>query len=336
MNILYLLFLLSSNSIYAHISMSNPPSRRNAGSSYYTSQGLVNYNLRSPLNVSPDFFKFPCKGFSQGPSVSTFQGNKISVTLEGTATHGGGHCQFGVSYDNSNFLVLKTVLNSCLLDSMTYDFDLPEDAPGGKMTIFWSWVNRVGNREYYMECSDVTVNNGNSPNKKTTLKGTELLVVNLPGYSTVPEWNPGDSPDKDGRNLFFSRREISMVVNNGNSQINNQQKQEWERPKQEWERPKQELEKPKQEFEKQKHELEKLKQELEKLRQELANPKPEWEKFKKILPEQKKGFGCDRVGQMKCNGSGFDTCVHNTWVYRSCGAGTGCKQLGESIICDYI
>ena len=148
MKIIYILaYLLGIN---CHISMINPPSRRNQASPYYVSQGLVNYNLRSPLNVSPDFFTFPCKGFTPGPSVSTFNGNNIQVTLEGTAVHGGGHCQFGVSYDDSKFLVLKTVLNSCLLDSMTYDFDLPENAPGGKMTVFWTWVNRVGNREYYI------------------------------------------------------------------------------------------------------------------------------------------------------------------------------------------
>ena len=80
----------------------------------------VNYDIRSPLYTNTDKFTFPCKGFPVGPPVTTYNSNSISVTLEGTATHGGGHCQFGVSYDNKNFLVLKTVLNSCLLDSMSY------------------------------------------------------------------------------------------------------------------------------------------------------------------------------------------------------------------------
>jgi hypothetical protein len=76
---------------FAHISMSWPPSRRNQLSEYYRNNGLVNYNLRSPLNVQPDFFSFPCKGFPKGPSVTTFDSNTITVTLEGTAVHGGGH-----------------------------------------------------------------------------------------------------------------------------------------------------------------------------------------------------------------------------------------------------
>ena len=319
MNVIYLCIALLSNRISSHISMSNPPSRRNAGSSYYMSQGLVNYNLRSPLNVGPDFFTFPCKGFPEGPSMATFS-NRISVTLEGTAVHGGGHCQFGVSYDNSNFLVLRTVLNSCLLDSMTYDFDLPEGAPGGKMTVFWSWVNRVGNREYYMECTDVTINNGNLENKMATLKGTELLVVNLPGYPTIPEWNPGDSPDKDGRNLFYSRQEKTITVNGNDEPIKinlprlpiKVELPEKERP----ERP-----------ERQKYIKTKLPEKPVKTEQ------PETiEQVKTLLPKQS---DCNVLGKMKCNGKGFDTCVYNKWVYRDCASGTECTQFGEFIICDF-
>ena len=300
MKIIYILTSLLG--INCHISMINPPSRRNQASSYYVSQGLVNYNLRSPLNVSPDFFTFPCKGFPQGPSVSTFNGNNIQVTLEGTAVHGGGHCQFGISYDDSNFIVLKTVLNSCLLDSMTYDFDLPENAPGGKMTVFWSWVNRVGNREYYMECTDVTVNNGNSANDFAELKGTELLVVNLPGYPTIGEWNPSDSPEQDGRTLFYNRREIVLTVNNNGERV---LPETVERPEQ----------------------------------QERVERPEQQERVDQVLPERVEILpelnGCN-LGEMKCKNSGFDMCVHNNWVYKECAPGTKCKQNGNSIICDHV
>ena len=155
--LLMLLLLLSI--CYGHISMTYPPSRRNQLSEYYANIGLVNYNLRSPLNVSPDFFSFPCKGFPKGPVVATFEKNEITITLEGTATHGGGHCQFGISYDDNNFVVLKTVLNECLLNTMSYSYEIPTYARGDNITVFWTWINRIGNREYYMECTDVNVNN---------------------------------------------------------------------------------------------------------------------------------------------------------------------------------
>ena len=192
-----------------HISMSSPPSRRNQLSSYYNKPGLVNYNLRSPLNANPDWFTFPCKGFPKGPSVATFNTNKISVTLEGTAVHGGGHCQFGVSYDDKTFYVLHTVVGDCLLRGMTYEFDVPRINNSSDVTIFWTWINRIGNREYYMECTDITLNTPIT-NK---IVAKELLIVNLPGYPRVPEWEPGASSNIDGRDLLNRRRDIIFETN---------------------------------------------------------------------------------------------------------------------------
>ena len=65
------------------------------------------------------------------------------------------------------------------------------------------------------------------------------------------------------------------------------------------------------------------------------------EKEKEIEQEQEieqenSGNKCNCVtGEMKCNGSGFDTCVNNSWIYRSCASGTSCKTSGESIVCDF-
>ena len=204
--------------------MSFPPSRRNQLSEYYSSIGLVNYDLRSPLGVPPDFFTFPCKGFPKGPSVVTFDTNEIKVTLEGTAVHGGGHCQFGISYDDRNFVVLKTVVSNCLLDSMSYSFTLPEDAKGDGVTIFWTWINRIGNREYYMECTDVTVNTDGT---RTNIRGKELLIVNQPGYPTVPEWELGAPSSIDGRDLLATRRDIVLGSVATNKSISRKKKINW-------------------------------------------------------------------------------------------------------------
>lgn len=273
----------------AHISLSFPPSRRNQLSKYYSDWGLVNYNLRSPLTVPPDYFSFPCKGFPKGPSVATFDSNTISITLEGTATHGGGHCQIGVSYDDTTFVVLKTVLNNCLLDSMTYSFDLPENVSSGNLTVFWTWINRIGNREYYMECSDVTINNSKH-DTNTNIQGKELLVVNIGNNPKVPEWEIGALSSIDGRDLLEQRKDV--IITNYNSN------------------------KPK---------------------------KSKKRKFKnKYIPNQKKQKTKNKeksthqdciLGEMRCNDSGFDTCVYNNWIYRNCAPGTSCKQNGNNIFC---
>lgn len=194
-----------------HIFMHSPPSRHNLYSEYYVSNNLVNYDLRSPLNASPDFFTFPCKGFSVGPPTYTFNSNQISITLEGTATHGGGHCQFGISYDNQNFVVLKTVLKTCLLDTMTFTFDLPSNAPDGNLIVFWTWINRIGNREYYMECADVNIVSNNINNGQLT--GKDLFIANLPGYPHINEWTPDESPDNTGETQILQMNEKTIYKN---------------------------------------------------------------------------------------------------------------------------
>jgi hypothetical protein len=282
--------------------MSFPPSRRNQLSEYYSSIGLVNYDLRSPLGVPPDFFTFPCKGFPKGPSVVTFDTNEIKVTLEGTAVHGGGHCQFGISYDDRNFVVLKTVLTNCLLDSMSYSFQIPEDTRGKGVTVFWTWINRIGNREYYMECTDVTVN---TDGNRTDIRGKELLIVNQPGYPTVPEWEVGAPSYIDGRDLLAARRDIVLGSVATNTSVSNRKIV--------------------------KNKI--IKHIYVKTKTHKVNTKNEQTDDKQTENET---HNCDCVdGDMKCNGLGFDTCVGKEWVYRSCSSGTSCKKNANSVICDY-
>ena len=296
------LFMLFDVSL-AHISMSFPPSRRNQLSEYYRNSGLVNYNLRSPLNVQPDFFSFPCKGFPKGPSVTTYESNTIAITLEGTAVHGGGHCQFGVSYDDKKFVVLKTVIGNCLLNTMSYSFDIPENAKGDDVTVFWTWINRIGNREYYMECADVTVNtSGNTAN----ISGKELLIVNLPGYANVPEWEVGAPSSLDGRDLLNSVEDISFRRHNTKD------------------------------YKKLKQKVSKNKVVVDKKNTDNTNENETETENENNDKNDDDVSKCSCItGEMKCNGDGFDTCVNNKWIYRSCASGTSCKTSGESIVCDF-
>ena len=297
-----LLFLIKT--CIAHISLSFPPSRRNQLSKYYLNSGLVNYNLRSPLLVTDDHFTFPCKGFPKGPSVATFNDSKLTVILEGTTVHGGGHCQIGVSYDDKTFIVLRTVIANCLLDTKSYSFDLPQNSKGGDMTIFWTWINRIGNREYYMECADITVNtNGNN----TKIPGKELLIVNLPGYPRVPEWETNSPSSIDGRDLLASRKDIQYTqTNTKNIQKNNQQptkvRPSWIRPIN---------------------------------KQAKCDDDENNDENNDENSDDSKSSSCNS-GEMSCSGTGFDTCVYNSWVYRDCASGTACKPNGNSIICDFI
>ena len=209
-SVIFLQFCIAST--YAHIFMNDPPSRKNKYSKEYNAQGNVDYNIMAPLYHDGATFPFPCKGFPKGPSTKTINGNTVNIKLEGSATHGGGHCQFGVTYDDSTFVVLKTVTDNCLISGMDYNFDLPSNIPSGDITVFWTWVNRLGNREYYMECADITVNNPNGNNSPVEIQGKELLVVNILGKTIIPEGLPAGN---DGIDLLNARKDISIMSGSG-------------------------------------------------------------------------------------------------------------------------
>jgi hypothetical protein len=78
--------------------------------------------------------------------------------------------------------------------------------PSGEVTVFWTWVNKIGNREYYMECADISINTNN--NISGDLSGKELLVVNLPGYPIIPEFAAFDA--YNGTDLFEKRKDITI------------------------------------------------------------------------------------------------------------------------------
>jgi hypothetical protein len=286
--------------------------------------GDVNYNLRSPLNAQPDFFTFPCKGFGIGSATTFYDNNEITITLEGTAVHGGGHCQFGISYDNKEFIVLKTVESTCLLDTMTYTFNLPDDARKGDMVVFWTWINKIGNREYYMECADVNVKGDST--KSVVIKGKELLVVNLPGYPTVAEGSMQEIGYQYGLDLLNARKDKYLEIGNTNTlptlptlpipkpidqnqtfipkykdnqNNNNNNKKSYRRREN-----KQDCD-----------------DDVDKQENEIKLPK------EKVIENE-----CI-TGKMRCSGSGFETCVFNNWIYRDCAIGTSCNENGDSIMC---
>ena len=280
-------FIMYLIPVQAHIFMKSPPSRKNKYSEYYSSNNLVDYNIMAPLNTFG--YTFPCKGFPKGPATATFYSNTVKVILEGSAIHDGGHCQFGITYNDNDFLVLKTIIRSCLLNSMTYEFDIPYNIPQGPLTVFWTWVNAIGNREYYMECADILIYNNVKSNGQQII-GKELIIVNINGYKVIPEFP--HSGMYDGRELFLNAKIFSInqpntykptksITNYPISTIKSRSKQ--------------------------------------------ISPT--------IISLNDK---CTKIGVMKCNGNGFSICSYGIWVFRNCARGTSCKQLPDTIICDYI
>lgn len=190
-------FLASTAS--AHMQMSNPypirsPLNPNGGDN-------KDYSYTSPLDASGA--NFPCKGYQNDAFKSVIDyevGQQYSMSLEGSATHGGGSCQLSLSYDTGkSFTVIQSIEGGCPLTS-NYTFTIPSDAPSGEALFAWSWFNKIGNREMYMNCAQVTIKGGSAKRAhardlKVARAGTAfssrpplfIANVNGPGECTTTE-----------------------------------------------------------------------------------------------------------------------------------------------------
>ncbi|KAL4888587.1 hypothetical protein BDV59DRAFT_188219 [Aspergillus ambiguus] len=145
------------------------------------------------LNNSPlaaDGSDFPCKlranAFEDPAEITTASiGEIMPLKLQGSAVHGGGSCQISLTTDKqpskqSEWMVIKSFEGSCPIaaegnlsggSTMTVPSDLNYTIPAGiepgQYTLAWTWFNRVGNREMYMNCAPITVTSGSASKRST-------------------------------------------------------------------------------------------------------------------------------------------------------------------------
>ncbi|GAA5843692.1 hypothetical protein JCM11251_003465 [Rhodosporidiobolus azoricus] len=188
----------------AHVELLFPPPI-NSKYDPQTIESDKDYSMTSPLNA--DGSNFPCKGYNTPDKYSTLSpvatlkaGSTFEIEFAaGGATHQGGSCQFSVSYDQGKtFAVIHSVMGGCPLWS-TYDVPIPSDLPSAKSATFaWTWQNKVGNREFYMNCAIVDIEGGSS--KSYTGPGLYRANSFADGTCIIPEGtevvfpNPGPSP----------------------------------------------------------------------------------------------------------------------------------------------
>ncbi|KAJ2714006.1 hypothetical protein H4R19_001959 [Coemansia spiralis] len=148
----------------------------------------LDYSMSSPLGRSQPLCKHTRPW--PRPAASWTAGQSVTVKLaEGGAPHGGGHCQFSLSYDGGNtFVVVHEVLERCFgpdNGQRSFTFALPSGLPSSNNAVFaWTWVNAIGNREFYMNCADVAIS-GTSK----SFTGKQMTIANHDNYPTIPEFN---------------------------------------------------------------------------------------------------------------------------------------------------
>ncbi|KAL8816617.1 MAG: hypothetical protein Q9191_008298 [Dirinaria sp. TL-2023a] len=136
----------------------------------------------SSLNTNPlldDGSDWPCKQRDGWDTVTKWNvmpvGQQQTISFQGQATHGGGACQVSLTTDNpptkdSTFKVIKSIEGGCPstnpgnvgvnpfgFGADKFNFAIPDSVKPGNYSLAWTWFNKIGNREMYMNCAPVTV-----------------------------------------------------------------------------------------------------------------------------------------------------------------------------------
>ncbi|KAF9214152.1 hypothetical protein CPC16_005568 [Podila verticillata] len=207
---------LSVLSVDAHVALKSPCPRYGsfAGCPAPPKGQSVDYNIRTPIGVHGrvDFPICKHKTPYTGKRTVYKAGQTIKTDYDVGAAHGGGHCQWALSYDNGKtWVVIQTLIRDCLRNVPNFgkysaNVKIPANAPSGKVTFMWLWNNAVGNRELYSNCADIEIKGSNGGK----LTGLAPLFANYGKSPLIPEFP--NKNDKDGRELFAKRKTITITV----------------------------------------------------------------------------------------------------------------------------
>jgi hypothetical protein len=176
---------------------------------------------------------FPCK--SQPYTVNKMNDwpvgslQNLTFTSVSTAAHAGGSCQISVTLDKeptkaSIWKVIHSFEGGCPIPPTegtgnyvegtdphipAVNFTIPSELPDGEMTMAWTWLNKVGNREMYMNCGPVKISGGSS-DKAAFDALPDMAVANIAGQGNCKTTegfdylfpNPGKYVTKGGKGPF--------------------------------------------------------------------------------------------------------------------------------------
>lgn len=167
---------------------------------------------------------FPCQGRTQHiekPRAVLTGGTHTTVKFWIAAVHGGGSCQFSIAYgypppsDVNEWKTLYTIIGGCPAEAAgnlpvvetdangrtngpacgnsageecvrQFDVPIPQGIRNGNATLAWTWLNKDGNREFYMSCSPVTITGG-TDDEELMSSLPPPFRANIPGQCTTGE-----------------------------------------------------------------------------------------------------------------------------------------------------
>jgi hypothetical protein len=215
--ITFLVSALGASVVNAHMIMTQPVP--------YGKDSLNN----SPLDAEGG--DFPCKLRGDTYSVAKENimesGSQQQLHLQGQATHGGGSCQISLTEDrapskSTTWKVIQSIEGGCpanvdgnmggdasAADPTYFNFTIPEDFAAGQYTLAWTWFNRIGSREMYMNCAPITIT------KSSDKRSPEVLVVEKRTANYPPMFvaNINGCTTKEGIDIRFPQPGTAIQYN---------------------------------------------------------------------------------------------------------------------------
>jgi hypothetical protein len=186
---------------------------------------------------------FPCKQRSGVYAVTKMNqwdaGTTQVVTFMGSAVHGGGSCQFSITTDpepteKSQWKVIQSVIGNCPSDTpgnfpenatliaepgtqgpSTFPVTMPIEIPDGRYTFAWTWLNKKGNREFYMNCAPIQVGSGSGSASTASVTAAlgplpDMFVANLPETECATESTVDFDYPNPGQNRLMGTTDIKL------------------------------------------------------------------------------------------------------------------------------
>ncbi|KAG0280406.1 hypothetical protein BGZ95_010221 [Linnemannia exigua] len=173
----------------AHMAMSNPPGQAGPWTKNQSSQVHAFIGFKGK--------KFPCGGYPKGPVTKYRAGQVIDVRFFvyeigswtrfpptpgiRNARHGGGACEFSLSYDGGkSWKVIGQYTRTCPDVYYEWPVQIPKNVPSctdsNKCLFAWSWTAYATN-QYYHHCANIQITGV----KDGKLPPLDMTVVDVPG-----------------------------------------------------------------------------------------------------------------------------------------------------------
>ncbi|CAG8446973.1 5594_t:CDS:2 [Ambispora gerdemannii] len=224
--------------VSAHSSMLYPAPR---GHPQNPNAAVKDYDcITAPLNQGPTCKAkpFPCGGYAMDTKITQVfrAGDIINVKFwnsafpngpqtgsesNNQARHNGGLCEFALSYDGGQtYTVIATYHRTCPDIYFDWKVKIPDAAPScdnpGKCIFSWTWINALGNREFYQNCADIKlIGTATAP-----LPIIDITRANLPPQFPeimTPEGDPSNAGNAKGSGPSSSDVSDNMDLNIGGS-----------------------------------------------------------------------------------------------------------------------